>query len=83
MRKRCWTRDQSHNFKKRKSNNSVATTRKSATKKVKQSTAAVDKREGEKNNVSTAMDSTINKPVPTAMSIAEEAKALVAEITAK
>ena len=56
----------------------VATTKKSAAKKVNKSTSAVDKSEGERKIVSANKGSTINKPVSTSMSIAEEAKALVA-----
>jgi len=56
----------------------VATTKKSAAKKVNKSTSAVDKSEGERMIVSANKGSTINKPVSTTMSIAEEAKALVA-----
>ena len=53
-------------------------TKKSAAKKVNKSTSAVDKSEGERKIVSANKGSTINKPVSTSMSIAEEAKALVA-----
>lgn len=56
----------------------VATTKKSAAKKVNKSTSAVDKSEGERKIVSANKGSTIIKPVSTTMSIAEEAKALVA-----
>ena len=70
--------DKNDDSKKRKSSKTVAaTTKKSATKKVN-STAAVDKIGGERKIVSADKSSTINKPVSTTMSIAEEAKALVA-----
>lgn len=56
----------------------VVATKKSVAKKVNKSTSAVDKSEGERKIVSANKGSTINQPVSTRMSIAEEAKAIVA-----
>lgn len=70
--------DKNDDSNKRKSSKTVATSGESATKKANKSMAAVDNSEGERKILSADKSSTINKPVSTAMSIAEEAKALVA-----